>query len=85
MDVALPGIHDAAGEQVDVVAAGCVFRSSQRKVAGQAQALGRKPQPDRKSEQRASEPEQSWIGECAEGQLLTAGREFPGLGEGLAS
>jgi hypothetical protein len=43
VNIALPRVHDAAGEDVDVGAAGVVASSPQRQITGNAESLGNEP------------------------------------------
>jgi len=81
MDVALPGIHDAAGEQIDIVATGDMSRSPQRQITGESEAPGSESQTDCDSEQGATETKQAGVGQHTEGEPLWASRELPSPGE----
>ena len=59
VDVTLPGVHDAAGEEEHVLAGSAETRSADREPRGKAQpAAGNEAQPLEDGEHAGSEPEQ---------------------------
>jgi hypothetical protein len=68
VDVALPGVHDAAGEQVDVVARRDQRRPPQGQPPGSPSRLGSGTKPLQQREQRRAGAQQPMVAQRTQGQ-----------------
>ena len=81
VDVALPGVHDTAREEVDVVAGGVAPTPCEGQVGGHAKPFGNESQSCGDGQQGAAEPQRARPAQRPECEPLTTGGDGTRVGE----
>ena len=81
VDVALPDVHDATREEIDVVARGVALTPSEGQVGGHAEPFGNESQSCGDGQQTACEPQNARPAQRPEGEPLATGGDGTLVGE----